>query len=182
MKTYSEKLKDPRWQRKRLEVLERNDFHCEMCGDGEATLHVHHKTYFKGREPWEYDADQLAALCEECHGIRHESQDPYTLVGSYLPIDGPGSRNDAAALAIGFGASLDASNKLFECLGWIDAGWASRLSGIGLLAKTIYLCVYKADDGFYNELAWAVNEDPEAFIDATKRLIEASRARAKKDA
>lgn len=43
--SYSEKLKDPRWQKKRLEVMESNEFCCEMCGDNESTLHVHHKEY-----------------------------------------------------------------------------------------------------------------------------------------
>jgi len=41
--TYAEKLRDPRWQRRRLEKLDAADFHCESCGDGESTLHVHHR-------------------------------------------------------------------------------------------------------------------------------------------
>lgn len=172
MATYSEKLKDPRWQRKRLEVLERSDFHCELCADGEATLHVHHKAYFKGREPWEYDPEQLVALCEACHGLRHESDDPYALVGSYLPIDGPGSRHEMAALALGFGArSLDISNSLFEQLGWVDEAWASRLSDVGLLAKQIALAPCEVEDGFYIDAALTVSENPEAFVKAMKDLV-----------
>lgn len=31
MKTYYELLKDPRWQRKRLEVMQRANFECEDC-------------------------------------------------------------------------------------------------------------------------------------------------------
>lgn len=66
-KTYWEKLKDPRWQKKRLEVLERAEWKCEHCGDSASTLHVHHGYYEKGLEPWEYHNSTLWALCEGCH-------------------------------------------------------------------------------------------------------------------
>lgn len=102
MKTYWEKLKDPRWQKKRLEVLQDHDFSCEVCGDGTSTLHVHHKQYFKGREPWEYETDQLAVLCEGCHESHHESEDELNLVCSFLPMDGPDSRDTIAALVAGY--------------------------------------------------------------------------------
>ncbi len=66
-KKYSEKLKDPRWQRMRLEILNRDDFTCQICYDKESTLHVHHKLYKRGAEPWEYEPDLLVTLCEDCH-------------------------------------------------------------------------------------------------------------------
>lgn len=66
-KTYSEKLKDPQWQKKRLEILQRDEFSCQVCGDERSTLHVHHRRYINGREPWEYTNDQLVTLCENCH-------------------------------------------------------------------------------------------------------------------
>lgn len=69
--TYAEQLKSPMWQRKRLEILDLNDFSCENCGDSEATLHVHHKLYIKGRMAWDYNSDQLASLCEACHQSEH---------------------------------------------------------------------------------------------------------------
>lgn len=31
--TYSQKLRDPRWQKKRLEILERDSFTCQHCHD-----------------------------------------------------------------------------------------------------------------------------------------------------
>jgi hypothetical protein len=65
--TYSEKLKDPRWQRKRLEIMERDDFTCVICHNAESTLNVHHCYYGKGRSPWEYDSQHLITLCHECH-------------------------------------------------------------------------------------------------------------------
>jgi hypothetical protein len=67
MKDYSTLLKDPRWQRRRLEILQRSDFSCEECGDNESTLHVHHRIYRKGAMPWEYQDHELQALCEHCH-------------------------------------------------------------------------------------------------------------------
>lgn len=69
--TYSEKLKDPRWQRRRLEILNRSDFACEVCLSKTKTLHVHHKLYRKGAQPWEYADHELAALCEDCHETDH---------------------------------------------------------------------------------------------------------------
>ena len=73
MKTYAEKLKDPRWQRKRLEIMQRDDFQCRVCGDERKTLHVHHIRYIKGREPWEYKDFYFVTLCEGCH--RDEESD-----------------------------------------------------------------------------------------------------------
>jgi len=67
IKSYSEKLKDPRWQKKRLEVFENAGWVCENCGDGTKTLNVHHKFYKNGREPWDYEEETLQSLCEDCH-------------------------------------------------------------------------------------------------------------------
>jgi hypothetical protein len=65
--SYLEKLKDPRWQKKRLAVLDKAGWKCSLCGDMEKTLHVHHWGYKKGLEPWEYNTNDLACLCEDCH-------------------------------------------------------------------------------------------------------------------
>jgi len=67
MKTYAQLLKDPRWQKKRLEILERDEFTCQNCHDSENTLHVHHCYYETGMMPWEYDSGSLVTLCECCH-------------------------------------------------------------------------------------------------------------------
>jgi hypothetical protein len=69
---YSLKLKDPKWQKKRLEVLERDKWTCQKCDDKESTLHVHHIKYSTGN-PWEIDNKFLITLCEECHSC--ESND-----------------------------------------------------------------------------------------------------------
>ena len=67
--TYSEKLRSPKWQRKRLEVLERDDWKCVKCQDDKENLQIHHKRYFKNREPWEYELKYLETYCETCHFI-----------------------------------------------------------------------------------------------------------------
>jgi hypothetical protein len=65
--SYTELLKDPRWQKKRLEVMQSRNFACEECGDESSTLHVHHGCYIKGRKPWEYEDEFYHLLCESCH-------------------------------------------------------------------------------------------------------------------
>lgn len=85
--TYSEKLKDPRWQRRRLEIMERADFSCEMCAAKDKTLHVHHKVYIKGHEPWEYEDSGLECLCEDCHEQTHHWRDVVKRFGSFLQIE-----------------------------------------------------------------------------------------------
>ena len=51
-KTYQELLKDPRWQKKRLEIMEEHNFKCENCGDETETLNIHHGYYAKDCDPW----------------------------------------------------------------------------------------------------------------------------------
>lgn len=72
--TYFEKLKDPRWQRKRLEVMQRANFRCENCDMVETgrhpekgPLHVHHGWYERDVQPWEYPDEAYQCLCEDCH-------------------------------------------------------------------------------------------------------------------
>ncbi|MDH4318553.1 MAG: hypothetical protein OEV64_09210 [Desulfobulbaceae bacterium] len=69
---YSEKLKDPRWQKRRLEIFNRDEWTCQKCGGKETTLHLHHRYYLAGKEPWEAPDNALSTLCGECHDIEHE--------------------------------------------------------------------------------------------------------------
>lgn len=66
--TYSEKLRDPRWQKKRLEAFKRDKFTCQLCGDKLTTLHVHHKVY-KNIEIWEYEKADLITYYKHCHCV-----------------------------------------------------------------------------------------------------------------
>jgi len=67
---YADQLKDPRWQKKRLEILEAADFTCQECRDKHRQLHVHHSFYKKGLMAWEYPVPAYHCLCELCHEAR----------------------------------------------------------------------------------------------------------------
>lgn len=56
---------DPRWQKLRLQVMDRDAWMCVACGDTKATLHVHHKRYCG--YIWESPAEDLQTLCNACH-------------------------------------------------------------------------------------------------------------------
>ena len=71
MSSYTEQYKDPRWQKKRLEIMDRDGFACCHCRDKQTTLNVHHSFYEKGRKIWDYEASYLVTLCEDCHGKFH---------------------------------------------------------------------------------------------------------------
>lgn len=85
---YWQKLKDPRWQRKRLEIMERAGFKCEYCEDDSTTLHIHHGYYEKGLEPWEYENDTLWCLCENCHDqAQCAMRDAQREIAKFKPFD-----------------------------------------------------------------------------------------------
>ena len=66
--TYAEMLRDPRWQRRRLEILSRDEFTCQRCRSTTKELHAHHKFYLSGgKSPWEYGDEHLITLCLDCH-------------------------------------------------------------------------------------------------------------------
>ena len=71
-KSYSDKLKDPRWQKKRLDIFNRDDWKCRCCYATNTALNAHHLYYVKGNRPWEYDDDAIVTVCNPCHGILHK--------------------------------------------------------------------------------------------------------------
>lgn len=81
--TYSEKLKDPRWLDFRMEFMERrrqpgSPNQCDDCGeDTRGPLHVHHRIYIRGRDPWEYEDSDLRLICEECHDFIHQTEQDF---------------------------------------------------------------------------------------------------------
>ena len=64
--TYGDLLKDPRWQRKRLEIFNRDGWECQHCFEKNKTLNIHHIKYI-GEYPWETPDKYLITLCEDCH-------------------------------------------------------------------------------------------------------------------
>ena len=71
---YLKKFKDPRWQKMRLEVMNRDEFACQRCFDSESTLNVHHRYYLANKDPWEYPLEALVTLCEDCHEQETENR------------------------------------------------------------------------------------------------------------
>lgn len=93
--TYAEKLKDPRWQKKRLEIMQRDNFPCRHCHNGTETLHVHHTYYLKGHDPWDYPNEAYLTLCKECHEDIGNAQSEFVQAFSKLNL----SAFDLACLA-----------------------------------------------------------------------------------
>jgi hypothetical protein len=71
--SYSDKLRDPRWQKKRLEIFQRDNFTCLACRSKDDTLCVHHLKYVN--EPWDCPNEFLETLCESCHACRTNFDD-----------------------------------------------------------------------------------------------------------
>jgi hypothetical protein len=91
--TYAEKLKNPLWQKKRLEVFDRDNYTCTVCEDKDTELHVHHKEYSFGKEPWEYDIENFTTLCKHCHEFitfytKAEPNDTIVKYNKYKPTEG----------------------------------------------------------------------------------------------
>lgn len=80
--SYSDKLRDPRWQKKRLEVLQRDNFTCKYCEDKTTELHIHHLEY-KG-DPWDVDNDKLETTCKYCHAILEGLKEHFTKFGNIV--------------------------------------------------------------------------------------------------
>lgn len=72
--SYNEQIKSPHWQKRRLQILQRDNFTCQICSSTEKTLHVHHLCYRKDAKIWDYPDNTLITLCEDCHRMEHEMQ------------------------------------------------------------------------------------------------------------
>jgi hypothetical protein len=47
--------------------MERDNFCCQLCGDENSELHVHHKKY--NGNPWDAADDDLITYCHVCHHL-----------------------------------------------------------------------------------------------------------------
>lgn len=62
------------WRDFRASIILLDGDMCVVCGRRECdgvTLHVHHKTYHRGRLPWEYSRQDCETLCAGCHAAHH---------------------------------------------------------------------------------------------------------------
>lgn len=67
---YSEFINHPLWRKKREDVFRFYGKKCSKCGSKKFP-HVHHKTYARGKMPWEYPIENFIVLCERCHKASH---------------------------------------------------------------------------------------------------------------
>ena len=82
---YSEQYKHPEWQKKRLEILQRDEFRCLNCGEKEKELHVHHCYYEKDKKAWNYPGKCYITLCHVCHEKWHRLKNSIDKNLSLLP-------------------------------------------------------------------------------------------------
>ena len=68
--SYDEYIHSEEWQKRRLQILKRDNYQCQRCGSAKQ-LRVHHIHYPEvyGEEP---DED-LITLCDSCHTFVHKS-------------------------------------------------------------------------------------------------------------
>jgi hypothetical protein len=99
--TYREQMLDPRWQRRRLEMLNAAGWACAQCDDGSRTLHVHHRQYFKGRLLWEYSDLELVVLCDVCHSVEHTDLESLKALLAIIPA------GEIAGLVAGYRSADD---------------------------------------------------------------------------
>jgi len=143
---YSDLLQSPKWQKKRLDVLNLRGFKCEECGNEDKQLHVHHSRYIKGRKPWEYDNDIFMVLCCDCHDKIHSQvkekqvvevipQKYKELVGNINQIESKGMRGDLVGDLSDFvnHFTYDVSFDIYEVL----SNLSYALNRRGLLAEII---------------------------------------------
>ena len=68
---YSDDIKSGKWQRLRLEVMQRDQFRCRAC-KCENNLNVHHLYYESDKHIYDYEIESLVTLCENCHSKLHK--------------------------------------------------------------------------------------------------------------
>lgn len=78
MKTYAEKLRDPRWLEFRSEAIRILGNKCSECTEdfagSKTSIHVHHRRYQHGLDPWDYEMADIAVLCDRCHSAIHDCE------------------------------------------------------------------------------------------------------------
>ena len=70
--SYQSKLHDPRWESRRRRFIAGQGAWCRSCKRRDVTLHVHHRVYRRGVEPWDHCDDDLVVLCAGCHSEWHD--------------------------------------------------------------------------------------------------------------
>ena len=135
-------LKSPQWQEKRLERLNIANWECENCGDKSNQLHVHHRQYFKGKKPWEYENEQLEVLCETCHESAHAMIEMTKQILSYS------NHSDIFNLLIGYSDEEIISKVSDHC----NKERNEQVRATGYIAKMLNFVDSKKYFGFCNDI------------------------------
>jgi 5-methylcytosine-specific restriction endonuclease McrA len=62
-----------KWNIRRVQILNRDEFKCVKCGSPDA-LQIHHIKYYNKLQYWEYPDSYLETLCATCHTKEHASK------------------------------------------------------------------------------------------------------------
>lgn len=68
---YYKELKNPKWFKRREEILKLDDNTCCYC-ETKDNLQVHHKEYLGNMKAWEYTDKLLITVCKSCHESIHK--------------------------------------------------------------------------------------------------------------
>ena len=66
--------KSSAWEKKRLEILERDNYECQVCkeeGGFTPATTVHHILHLENRPDLAFDNDNLLSVCAACHNKEH---------------------------------------------------------------------------------------------------------------
>lgn len=142
--SYSERLKDPHWQKKRLQILERDDWTCQLCFDSESTLVVHHRRYLTSVEPWDYPDELLVTLCEECH---NEERALWENVDLLEILKGKFYASDVLAITKGFHCLelVHSHEVIASTLEWVLSTPAIQVELVGRFFQDLYKNVHPGD-------------------------------------
>lgn len=72
--SYRTKLHTLQWSEFSEQEIERQGGSCWACGS-EDNLVVHHLRYVWGKDPWDYESNDLRILCKDCHRAIHAAAD-----------------------------------------------------------------------------------------------------------
>jgi len=149
--TYWEKLRLPQWQRKRQDIMTRDNYTCVSCGDNTKTLNVHHKTYRKGADPWDYDDENFVTYCEDCHCNFHAEKDFLM-----MKVDSPWTLRKLAQVAL----FCDRRQILFTQL----------LGAMSRTKRGEELTIAQIEDSLY--LADLMMSDCKDYVKQSKKLLK----------
>lgn len=77
MTWYQQQLKDPKWACRRVEFIAKNDGICHECRrehEQDNPLQVHHISYVRGMNLWDYPDELMLVICKGCH-LERQCQD-----------------------------------------------------------------------------------------------------------